>query len=342
MRPNWALSFEACSLVRSVESIAGQCTDKHVVAPSNRPRVSPQRSLIRPRRWSRFGRHGDTRIPTLSPYGALSADRPPPPKPPRGIEMNDRLKIICSSCGKALTVPSSAIGRKGKCPGCKHQMLIEAPPQAPPRVAAAPPKPPEAPVRAQLAEQPTHRDEFTRDRRRVVTAVSTAPDKYALVEPYLMDYEQPVAIAVQRQFPFSLFADIVVLSSHRLLIFKRFFSKIDMIDVNYVDFGDVRIRQGFFTSALTISTGDRRDYTVSYLVTDQALNLYRLCQDIETKARIARRQFQLEENRSRTSQMQINNLIAHPDPGQRPGSRIGQQDISRVGEEESNPFLLGE
>jgi hypothetical protein len=221
-------------------------------------------------------------------------------------------------------------------------MLIEAPPQAPPRVAPAPPRPPEAPIKVQLAEQPPHVEEFSRDKRRVLTAVSTAPDKYALVEPYLMDYEQPVAIAVQRQFPFSLFADIVVLSSHRLMIFKRFFNKIDLFDVNYVNFGDVRIRQGFFTSALTISTGDQRNCTVSYLITDQALNLYRLCQDIETKAKIARRQFQLEENRSRTNQMQINNVVAQPGSGQWPASRIGQQDISQVGGEESNPFRLGE
>jgi hypothetical protein len=82
-----------------------------------------------------------------------------------------------------------------------------------------------------------------------------------------------------------------------------------MFDVNYVDFKDVTIKQGFFTSALTLRADDGRVCTIAYLVTDQTLNVYRQCQDIETKARIARRQFQLEENRSRTTQMQINNLM---------------------------------
>jgi len=82
-------------------------------------------------------------------------------------------------------------------------------------------------------------------------------------------------------------------------------------------------------------------------VTDQALNVYRLCQNIETKARIARRQFQLEENRSRTTQMQINNLMAPPDAfahptSQRPSPQLPYRDVSNVGDEESDPFRLGE
>jgi hypothetical protein len=174
-----------------------------------------------------------------------------------------------------------------------------------------------------------------------MSAIATAPDKYELVKPYLMNYEQPIALAVQRQFPFSIFADIVLLSSHRLLVFKRFFTKIDMVDVNYVDLEDVRIRQGFFTSTLTIITAKGLIVSVTHLVTDQALNVYRLCQDIETKARIARRQFALEENRSRTNQMQINNLVTPQNLGLS-GSFIAQHDLSQIGEEERNPFRLGE
>jgi len=179
----------------------------------------------------------------------------------------------------------------------------------------------------------------------MVAAVSAAPDKFALVEPYLMQYEQPVAIAYQRKFPFSVFADIVLLSTHRLMVFKRFFTKIDMFDVNYVDFHDVTIKQGFFTSTLTITTDDRRRCSVVRLITEQALNVYRLCQDIETKARMSRRQFQLEENRSRTTTMQVNNLVAPPEafpPPQRSQSLLPQRDISNVGDEERNPFRLGE
>jgi hypothetical protein len=199
----------------------------------------------------------------------------------------------------------------------------------------------------QLSQQPTHSEEFERDKGRALTAISAAPDKYAIVERYLMQYETPVALAVQRQFPFSLFADIVLLTSHRVLMFKRFFTKIDMFDVNYVDFQDVTIKQGFFTSALTVRTDDRRSFTISYLITDQALNVYRMCQNIETKARIARRKFQLEENRSRTTQMQINNLVAPPDslaypPTPRPMPQLPHRDVSEVGDEESDPFRLGE
>ena len=179
----------------------------------------------------------------------------------------------------------------------------------------------------------------------MLAAVSAAPDKYALVEPYLMQYEQPVAIAVQRQFPFSIFSDIVLLSTHRLMTFKRFFTKIDMFDVNYVDFHEITIKQGFFTSTLTITTDNRRTCSVVRLVTEQALNVYRLCQDIETKAKMARRQFQLEENRSRTTTMQVNNLAAPPDSFPQPQRQqplLPERDISNVGDEERNPYRLGD
>ena len=236
----------------------------------------------------------------------------------------DRIQIICLHCGKTLNVQSTLIGRTAKCPACKNSMIIEAPAspkqrqtQAPPPVPPQPnptrkksPRRPVEVIDAELAQQPSHRDEFSHDGRRLLAAVSAAPDKYAIVEPYLMQYEQPVAIAVQRQFPFSIFADIVLLSTDRLMVFKRFFTKVDMFDVNYVDFQDVTIKQGFFTSSLRITTYKRRSCSVVRLVTEQALNLYRLCQDIESKARMARRQFQLEENRSRTTSMQINNLVA--------------------------------
>ena len=273
--------------------------------------------------------------------------------------MADKVRIPCPNCGKILSVPVSSLGRTAKCPACQNPVTLEAPqpvrkpapppPQPKPAESKAshrdrPQRPPER-IQPELAQQPAHREEFSRDGRRMLTAVSAAPDKFALVEPYLMQYEQPVAIAVQRQFPFSIFADIVLLSTHRLMVFKRFFTKIDMFDVNYVDFKDVRISQGFFTSSLTIVSDSGKSCTVSGLITEQALNLYRLCQDIETKARIARRQFQLEENRSRTTTMQVNNLVAPPDAfpqSQRQSPLLQNRDISGVGDEERNPFQLGE
>ena len=154
-----------------------------------------------------------------------------------------------------------------------------------------------------------------------------------------MTYETPVAIAIQRQFPFSLFADIVLLSSHRVLCFKRFFTKIDMFDVNYVDIENVTVQQGFFTSSLTVAKAGGASFTIKGLVTDQALDVYRRCQDIETRARMARRQFQLEENRSRTTQMQINNLTGVPASG---AVKLDQRDIARIGDEQRDPFRLGD
>ena len=84
------------------------------------------------------------------------------------------------------------------------------------------------------------------------------------------------------------------------------------------------------------------------LITEQALNVYRQAQDIETKARIARRRFELEENRSQTTQLHVNNMVA--------GSRQENEqpvvanefalpqhrDISTVGQEQKDPYLLGE
>jgi phage FluMu protein Com len=269
--------------------------------------------------------------------------------------MSDKLRIKCFSCGKVLTVPASSVGKTGKCPQCKTSITIERPERRPkkrPTPADPKPKPqqrtrpPIDVVQPQLDSQPTHRDEINNDRYRVLAAVSNSPDKFALIEPYLMDYEQPVAMAVQRKFPFSAFADIVLLSSHRLMVFKRFFTKITMFDVNYVDFGDVTIQQGFFTSSIIVSTDDHRSCSVSRLVTDQALSLYRQCQNIETKARLARRQFQLEENRSHTTQMHINNVQPPAVPGlDQPNSgqaHLGHSDISGVGDEENDPYRLGE
>ncbi len=205
-------------------------------------------------------------------------------------------------------------------------------------------------IDAALEVQPTHREEFSKDRQRLRAALSGEADKFAIIEPYLMEYEEPVAIAVQRKFPFSVFADIVLLSSHRLMLFKRFFNKVDMFDVNYVDMQDVKIQQGFFTSSLSAGCADGSTCIIHRLITDQALKVYRLCQDIETKARIARRQFELEENRSRTTQMNVHNVIASPapQPGEQlhpvPGSALGlpyRQDISQIGSEQSDPYRLG-
>lgn len=241
--------------------------------------------------------------------------------------------------------PWSAAGR------VKGLQFPRAATQATATAAAAPPPPPPKAARvidAELEQQPTHREEFSKDRRRFIAAISGEADKFAIVQPYLMEYEEPVAIAVQRKFPFSIFSDIVLLSSHRLMLFKRFFNKIDMFDVNYVDIQNVKVQQGFFTSAISAVCADGRKCVISRLVTDQALKIYRLCQDIETKARIARRQFQLEENRSRTTQMNVNNVISGPaGAGQSQMPATGpalpyQQDIAQIGREQTDPYRLGE
>jgi hypothetical protein len=278
--------------------------------------------------------------------------------------MSSKIRVECPNCGKSLNVDATLAGRQGRCPGCKATITIQqsatqkvapeklgsshtAAPNPPPREettsANRPGKRATEVISAQLATQPSHSEELSQDQRRIAAAISTAPDKFAIVEPYLMNYEQPLAMAVQRQFPFSIFSDIVLLSTHRLMVFKRFFTKINMFDVNYIDFQDVKVMQGFFTSTLTITTAHGRASAVNRLVTDQALNVYRMCQDIETKARIARRQFQLEENRSRTTSMQINNLVAPPDSfaqSQKQNLLLPGRDISRVGDEESNPYRL--
>jgi predicted Zn finger-like uncharacterized protein len=114
-------------------------------------------------------------------------------------------RIQCPACGKSLSVSSASVGRKGKCAACNAVFVVELPSRA---TSSNPPPPPPKPSsqarEAEIAQQPTHREEFGQDKRRILAAVSVAPDKYALIEPYLMDYEEPVAIAVQRQFPFSL------------------------------------------------------------------------------------------------------------------------------------------
>ena len=256
-------------------------------------------------------------------------------------------------------------GKTGKCPACKSTIKIEIPAHsansatvtagahsATQKPSTPPPVRPQTKGIATVATQqvldavPSHRAEIGRDKDRFAAAVSVEPDKFEIVEPYLMDYESARAIAVQRQFPFTLFSDIALLTSHRLMVFRRFFTKVSMDDVNYVDFEDVRIQQGYFTSSITIKCINGRIFGIDKLITDQALNLYRHCQDIETKARIARRQFELEENRSRTNQLQINNLAPQPNYGH-PGLAInspiiGHRDISNIGDEMRDPFKLGE
>lgn len=261
--------------------------------------------------------------------------------------MSEKIKVTCPSCSNSMAVPREYLGKNGKCPKCKNVFTVYAdaqplPPE--PKDTRRPTEQEKVQVAKTIVAQPTHQEEFSRDRQRVLEAVSFAPDKYDLIVPYLMEYETPVAMAIQRQFPFSLFADIVLLSSHRLMVFKRFFSKIDMFDVNYVDIHDVTVRQGFFTSTLTIRTVHGRTCIATKLITDQALNIYRRCQDIETKARVARRQHQLEENRSRTTQFQVNNLVA-PQP-QAPlyphQQALPGYGAVNPGDEERNPYRAGE
>lgn len=276
--------------------------------------------------------------------------------------MSEKLRISCPHCGASLRIAPAHIGRTAPCPACGISMVIPNPEvDAARAVASSPPPPPRSPkpgnprqprpqappevTHPPLASQPSHQQEFSRDARRIRDAVSLAPDKYAIVEPYLMQYEQPVAMAVQRQFPFSIFADILLVTTHRIMAFRRFFTKVAMFDINYVDVHDVTIQQGFFTSSLSIVSANRRSCTVSRLITEQALSVYRLCQDIETKARIARRGFELEENRSRTTTMQVNNLVppagafVHP---QQPPQMLPHRGISQVGGEERDPYRLGE
>ena len=258
--------------------------------------------------------------------------------------MTESIRVFCAHCSKPLKVPTSYLGRNGKCPACGKSFLIEQAsvenekqePQG-----GDTPRPPKKP----LAEQPTVMEELSNDRRRFLDAVAMAPDKYAIVEPFLMSYEQPIALAVQRQFPFSIFAGIVLLTSHRLLAFDRFFTSINMFDVNYVDLQNVKVKQGYFTSNLIIHALSRPPFSMRRLVTDQALNVYRHCQDIETKARIARRQYQLEENRSKTAQMQINNLVADPKQSVNNLSSpllSNRHDISQIGAEVNDPYRIGE
>lgn len=116
-------------------------------------------------------------------------------------------------------------------------------------------------------------------------------------------------------------------------------------DVNYVDVHNVTIQQGFFPSTLSIVGTGQRACRVSSLITEQAQHVYRLCQDIETKARIARRQFDLEENRSRTTTMQVNNAVPpagaflHP---QQPPQMLPHRGIAQVGGEVRDPYRPGE
>lgn len=281
-----------------------------------------------------FGPLDDQRLVKLAAEGRIDA----------ATEVSQNQKGPWYPAGKVKGLKFAAAERKPD--GAAGQKTPPSPKSTP-----APPQRQARVIDATLDKQPTHREELSNDRRRFIAAISGDADKFAVVQPYLMEYEEPVAMAAQRKFPFSVFADIVLLSSHRLILFKRFFNKIEMFDVNYVDMQNVKVKQGFFTSALSAGCSDGRTCVIHRLVTDQALKVYRLCQDIETKARIARRQFQLEENRSHTTQMNVNNVIASPAPqpfqqfGQMPGAAPAlphRQDISQIGSEQTDPYRLGE
>lgn len=58
---------------------------------------------------------------------------------------SQKICIDCPQCGKQLMVPTSALGKTGKCPGCQHMFPLQA--SAAPAASAAPPvvrKPPAA------------------------------------------------------------------------------------------------------------------------------------------------------------------------------------------------------
>ena len=287
----------------------------------------------------------------MQPMSAVSLDSPPHAAESSRQQslatefMSDHYDFKCPHCEKVLRVPTSVAGKAGKCPACSQaitapQIDESKPSRAEPQEHPQPT--PQSSSGSQLDQQPTHRAELSQDGRRLLGAISLSADKFDLIQPYLMDYEEPVAVASQRQFPFSVFSDIVLLSSHRLMVFKRFFTKITMFDVNYVDFGDVKVSQGFFTSELIISTTDGRRCVAKRLVTDQALKVYRQCQDVETKARMARREFQLEENRSHTTQMQINTVHGNTNAVDPYQQALPPRRSPGIGTEESNPYRLGE
>jgi ribosomal protein S27E len=68
--------------------------------------------------------------------------------------VNAQLRVKCPSCGKALTVPSSAIGRQGTCPGCKSKITIESPTGNSPAVKPRPSKSEPEIIEAELAREP--------------------------------------------------------------------------------------------------------------------------------------------------------------------------------------------
>jgi hypothetical protein len=41
--------------------------------------------------------------------------------------MATALTISCSQCGKQISVPESAVGKRGRCGACQHQFVIEPP-----------------------------------------------------------------------------------------------------------------------------------------------------------------------------------------------------------------------
>lgn len=58
---------------------------------------------------------------------------------------SQKIRIDCPQCGKQLMVPTSALGKTGKCPGCQHMFPLQS--GAAPAPSAAPPvvrKPPAA------------------------------------------------------------------------------------------------------------------------------------------------------------------------------------------------------
>ncbi len=60
--------------------------------------------------------------PTIAP--PVASTHMPPPPPEAAAPTNDRIRVVCPSCGKAYTVPSEFRGRSAKCTQCQTSFKV--------------------------------------------------------------------------------------------------------------------------------------------------------------------------------------------------------------------------
>jgi len=122
-------------------------------------------------------------------------------------------------------------------------------------------------------------------------------------------------IVVQQRPLVNISPDAVVITSRRLIFYRpKLLGRFEFEDYLLFDLFNAHVDQRFMTSVFTAQHTSGQLLRMEWLPKTGALKLYRLTQEIEEHARLARLQLDLETRRAGAANININNALPPPPP----------------------------